>query len=113
MTSVLADLLGIDALLGRPDVLDTDPLIKRELLELKAEAEASLRHALDRLMNPDRGEVFWLSGDAFYSFRDGITHGDVLSRIFGARFPETPVIRNEQVVRREVLPIEEEVIICD
>lgn len=100
--SVLADLLGIEALLGRSDVLDTDPLIKRELLELKAEAEASLRHALDRLMNPDRGEVVWLSGAAVCSFRNGITQGDVLSRIFKARFPDTPIIRNEQVVRRKV-----------
>ena len=102
VTAVLADLLGIEALLDRPDVLDTDPLVKRELLELKAEAEASLRHSLDRLMNPDRGEVVWLSGATAYSFRDGITYGDVLSDIFEARFPDTPVIRSEQVVRRKV-----------
>ena len=99
---ILADLLALEGLLDRPDLLATDPLVERELQELKSEAEAALRQGLERLMNPDRGEVVWLSGPTLHSFAEGGTPGEILSRLFEARFPNTPRIANEQVVRRRV-----------
>jgi hypothetical protein len=99
---ILADLLAVEGLLDRRDLLATDPLVERELQELKSEAEAALRQSLERLMNPDRGEVVWLSGPTLYSFAEGGTPGEILSRLFEARFPRTPRIANEQVVRRRV-----------
>jgi hypothetical protein len=99
---VLSDLLAIESLLQHRDPLATDPLIERELHELKAEAEAMLRHGLERLMNPDRGEVVWKTGQNSYEFTGKRTPGDILSEIFTERFPLTPRIANEQVVRRKV-----------
>lgn len=99
---ILADLLALEGLLDRRDLLATDPLVERELQELKSEAEAALRQSLERLMNPDRGEVVWLSGPTLHSFAEGGTPGEILSRLFEARFPHTPRIANEQVVRRRV-----------
>lgn len=99
---ILADLMGVDALLERREILDTDPLIEGELLELKSEANAVLRQTLEQLMNPDHGDVIWVSGGTTHSFTDGLTSGEVLSRIFEERFPQTPVIVNEQIIRRRV-----------
>jgi len=99
---ILADLLALETLLDRRELLASDPLVERELQELKSEAEAALRQSLERLMNPDRGEVVWLSGPTLHSFAEGGTPGEILSRIFEARFPQTPWIANEQVVRCKV-----------
>lgn len=99
---ILADLLAMEALLDRHELLATDPLVERELQELKSEAEAALRQSLERLMNPDRGEVVWLSGPAIHRFAESGTSGEILSRLFEERFPYTPRIANEQVVRRRV-----------
>jgi hypothetical protein len=99
---VLTDLLALDALLGRSELLDSDPLVERELLELKSEAEAALRQNLERLMNPDRGEVVWLSGASRHAFEAGVTAEQLLAGLFERRFPRTPRIANEQVVRRKI-----------
>ena len=99
---ILADLLALEALLDRHELLATDPLVERELQELKSEAEAALRQSLELLMNPDRGEVVWLSGPTLHSFAEGDTPGEILTRLFEDRFPHTPRIANEQVVRRKV-----------
>lgn len=99
---VLAELVAIENLLDRKELLDSDPLVERELLELRSEAETTLKHGLDLLMNPDRGAVTWHSGGNVHDFRDGSDHGEVLAQIFESRFPRTPRIRNEQVVRRTV-----------
>ncbi|WP_425101435.1 hypothetical protein [Tropicibacter sp. S64] len=99
---ILADLLAMEALLDRHELLATDPLVERELQELKSEAEAALRQSLERLMNPDRGEVVWLSGPATHRFAESGTSGEILSRLFEERFSYTPRIANEQVVRRRV-----------
>lgn len=99
---ILADLLALEALLDRHELLASDPLVERELQELKSEAEAALRQSLELLMNPDRGEVVWLSGPTLHSFAEGDTPGEILTRLFEDRFPHTPRIANEQVVRRKV-----------
>lgn len=101
----LAGLRAVDTLLGREELIASDPMVARELHELRADAEISLRHALDRLMNPDRGDVIWLCGSAEHDFADGRDAGSVLAEIFERRFPDTPVIRNEQVVRRRVTAV--------
>lgn len=102
---ILADLLALEALLDRRELLASDPLVERELQELKSEAEAALRQNLERLMNPDRGEVVWLSGSTVHTFSEGGTPGEILSRLFDDRFPHTPRIANEQVVRRKVTAV--------
>ena len=105
VAEILADLMAVKALLDRSDLLETDPLVASELLELQAEAEMALRQALERLMNPDRGEVVWLSGGAVHDFASGANPGEILTRIFETRFPDTPYIRSEQVVRRKVTAV--------
>lgn len=102
---VLTDLLALNSLLGRRELLDSDPLVERELMEFKCEAEASLRQSLERLMNPDRGEVAWLSGESHHVFEAGVTPEQLLSDLFERRFSQTPRIANEQVVRRKITAV--------
>ena len=105
VAAILADLMAVKILLDRPDLLETDPLVAPELHELQAEAETALRQALERLMNPDRGEVVWLSDGKVHDFASGATPDDILTRVFESRFPDTPYIRSEQVVRRKVTAV--------
>ena len=105
VAEILADLMAVKALLDRPDLLETDPLVASELHELQAEAETALRQALERLMNPDRGEVVWFSNGEVHDFALGASPGDILTRLFETRFPDTPYIRSEQVVRRKVTAV--------
>ena len=102
ITPILAELVGICAILEQQEILKEDPLIERELCELKGQTETLMRQSLEQLMNPDRGEVMWLSKTSEYWFTDGFSSGDVLSKIFSERFFQTPRILNEQVVRRKV-----------
>ena len=62
VSPILTDLLVVENLLERPELVETDPLVPRELYELRAEAETALRHELDQLMNPDRDGVIWIPG---------------------------------------------------
>ncbi len=101
---ILADLMAIDTLLHDSKLLESDPLIPHELYELRAESETVLRRTLESLMNPDKGEVTWLSAGNHYQFDDGYSSGELLTNIFKQRFSATPTIRNEQVVRRRVTP---------
>ena len=105
VAEILADLMAVKVLLDRPDLLETDPLVASELHELQAEAETALRLGLERLMNPDRGEVVWLSSGAVHDFASGASPGHILTRVFETRFPYTPYIRSEQVVRRRVTAV--------
>ncbi len=105
VAEILADLMAVKALLDRPDVLEADPLVASELHELQADAETALRQALERLMNPDRGEVVWFSNGEVHDFALGASPGDVLTLLFETRFPDSPSIRSEQVVRRKVTAV--------
>ncbi|MCY3984287.1 MAG: hypothetical protein OXE85_10275 [Roseovarius sp.] len=104
--SILADLMGIDSLLDKDYLLAEDPLVKRELLEYRSESEALLRKNLESIMNPDMGEVVWVSGLKVHDFsKEKNISGEILSGIFEKRFAKTPVIRNEQIVRRKITPV--------
>lgn len=102
VTAILTELSAIGELMSQKELLDSDPLVGRELLELKSEAETALRQALDKLINPDRGEVIWMSRGASHDFHAGASQGDLLADLFEQRFALTPHIRNEQIVRKKV-----------
>lgn len=105
ITAALTDLRAIERLLSQRELLETDPLVGRELDELRSEAELTLREGLEHLMVPDRGDVVWYSGGMRHAFSQGADAGEILSKLFDDRFPRTPVFRNEQVVRRRVTAV--------
>ncbi|MBS8225759.1 hypothetical protein DYI42_05865 [Vannielia litorea] len=84
------------------ELLALDPLIERELAELRSNAFEYLTSRLDLLTEPDSGGVVWHSaGEAIPMDGPGSVY-EALSKIFDARFPQTPRVRNEQIVRRKV-----------
>ncbi len=84
------------------ELLSLDPLIERELAELKTNAFEYLTSRLELLTEPENGGVAWYSkGEAIDMTAPGAVY-EALSGIFDERFPKTPKIRNEQIVRRKV-----------
>ncbi len=84
------------------ELLSLDPLIERELAELKTNAFEYLSSRLELLTEPEHGGVNWYSrGEPIDMTAPGAVY-EALSSIFDERFPKTPKIRNEQIVRRKV-----------
>ncbi|NOD36646.1 MULTISPECIES: hypothetical protein [unclassified Ruegeria] len=84
------------------ELLSLDPLIERELAELKTNAFEYLTSRLELLTEPENGGVAWYSkGQPVEMEAPGAVY-EVLSNVFEDRFPKTPKIRNEQIVRRKV-----------
>ncbi len=78
------------------------PLLELELKILRSSAEAAIREQLEVIRNPDKQRVNWLVNGTFYNFQEETTPDDILTDLFQTRFPDAPIIRNEQVVRRNV-----------
>ena len=83
-------------------LLETDPLVEREISELLGNALDTLHSRTARILEPAAGAVCWHSGEAVYGSDGAFNSGEVLSGIFSRRFSKTPRITNEQLVRRSV-----------
>ncbi len=96
------ELKAIISLLEQSELAVKNPLLSKELEFLQSSAETSLRVKLELILNPDKGKVCWYHGRHFHEIQDQSNSNNILSKLFEGRFPETPLIKNEQVVRRKV-----------
>lgn len=85
------------------ELLASDPLILAELNELLAVARKHLHRLLGRLIDPERGGARWLAngGELPVGERQRPL-GKALSCLADRRFPKTPRIFNDQVVRHRL-----------
>ncbi len=95
---------ALDELARDERLLETDPLVEREIHELLANALDYLHSRVSLLLDPAAGAIIWFSGTTLHGEHRGFAAGEVLNRIFTERFPKTPTIANEQIVRRKVTP---------
>ncbi len=94
------EIKAIERLQSRSDLVNKDPLFLEALKLHKAVISKFLSTELDQIQNPDLGQVSWIWKGKIYRFGTENTPDDVLSDVFRIRYPSTPIIRNEQVVRR-------------
>lgn len=83
-------------------LLEMDPRVGRELSELKGDILEFLLGRASSLTDPAAGTVSWFSQNRCIGAGAGLRPGEILSDIFETRFPATPRIANEQVVRHKV-----------
>ncbi len=100
--SPLLELMAIMNLQARKDLIEKDHLLVHELGLLRSAVETSLRNTLEMVGNPDHQEVSWLVNGKIYDLSDQFTPDQALTELFALRFSKTPIIRNEQVVRRKI-----------
>lgn len=81
-------------------VTGQDPLAEKEIAELAAASRESLSRLVDELTQPDRGMVHWIARGEELAIGLGVAPAEALSELAELRFPMTPTIRNDQVVRR-------------
>jgi len=82
------------------ELLEKDPLIEPELQELSTATREHLTRLLDDLTLPDRGRTRWFATGGDLAVDGGRPAGEALSRLVEQRFPRTPRIANDQIVRR-------------
>ena len=98
------EVAALTELLSDEDLIATDPLVERELHDLRGSAVEYLNSRVSYLTNPEIGGVSWFSAGECLGHGDEINVSYVLSRLFDMRFPLTPKVINEQIVRRRITP---------
>ena len=83
-------------------LLEMDPRVAGEIAELKGDILDFLLGRASGLIDPAAGEVSWYSEGKRLAGGADLRPGEIMSGIFEKRFPLTPRIVNEQIVRRTV-----------
>jgi len=84
------------------DLLGTDPLVLPELKELTAVAREYVHKVLAQLTDPVRGSATYFTLRRSHRTSDGSPLSNLLSELADARFPGTPRLLNEHVVRHRI-----------
>lgn len=83
-------------------LLGSDPLAGIEIAHMLDAAMEALDRLLDRAVTPGRGRQSWFARGCRMDVHDAASLAEGLSRAADHRFPKTPEIRNELVVRRKL-----------
>ena len=102
IADVLAEVAALAEMRRDPELLGEDPLVGQEIDELAAVAHEQLGRMVERLTDPARGACAWWAAGEDLGVDAGVPVGEALSRLADRRFPKTPRLRNEQLVRRTV-----------
>jgi hypothetical protein len=85
------------------ELLASDPLVLPELNELLVVAREHLHRVLLRLIDPERGDARWFADGKWLRVGDRQRPlAEVLSSLADQRFPRTPRVFNDQVVRHRL-----------
>ncbi|NYZ14807.1 hypothetical protein HL658_19850 [Azospirillum sp. RWY-5-1] len=83
-------------------LVGSDPLAEAEIAHMTDAAMEALDRLLDRAVAPGRGRQHWFALGKPVDVRDAASLAEALSDVADRRFPDTPRIRNESVVRRKL-----------
>lgn len=83
-------------------LIEMDPRVAGEIAELKGDILEFLLARASSLIDPAAGDVSWYSEGRCVGAGAALFPGEIMSAIFAERFPLTPRIVNEQIVRRRV-----------
>lgn len=95
---------ALTELLADENLLGMDPLVERELKDLRQNVLEELTRHAAFLTDPEAGAVAWFSDGKCLGHGNELNPSDVLSHIFKKRFWGTPKISNEQIVRNNTSP---------
>jgi hypothetical protein len=96
------DFAAANSVLSGAPELGNDPVARRELRHRVAALQAALADRIDDAFSPERSGVFWFSDGKRTKARGRAELSRLLSDLCDRRYPDTPVIRNEMVNRREL-----------
>jgi hypothetical protein len=82
--------------------LNRDPVARREIRHRVASLQATLAERVEGAFSPDRPDVMWFTGGKRRPGASPVEFARLLSSVCDARYPRTPVIRNEMINRREL-----------
>lgn len=99
---VAFDFAAANAVLSGAPELEGDPVARRELRHRVASLQAALAERVDAAFSLDRPDVWVFSGGSRKKARGRAAFSRRLSELCDERYPDTPVIRNEMVNRREL-----------
>lgn len=89
--------------LGEDETLiGSDPLAESEIAHMAAAAAETLERALERAVMPGKGRQLWFGCGSRLIIHDDASLAERLSEIADRRFAQTPIVRNELVVKRRL-----------
>ena len=88
-------------LVGAPELV-RDAVARREMRHRVTALQAKLNNRVDDAFGADRRGVYWFESGKRRKAREAAEFSRLLSDLCDERYPQTPVIRNEMVNRREL-----------
>ena len=98
-TDVLIEITALRSLLTDPELLGRDPFVQPELMHMLDAAQESLWRMMTHVVSPASAGLEWYSCGKPFNVHNGAELRTKLSELASERFPMTPVIRNEMIVR--------------
>jgi hypothetical protein len=99
---VALDFAAATAVLRSAHELERDAVARREMRHRVAALQATLANRIDDAFNDRRPGVYWFSAGKRKRAQGPAELSRLLSDLCDRRFPQTPIIRNEMVNRREL-----------
>lgn len=96
------DFAAARAVLSGASELGTDPVARREMRHRVSTLQGMLADRIDEAFDPGRPGVALFSGGKPKKLRSRAEFSRLLSDLCDDRYPDTPVIRNEMINRREL-----------
>ena len=100
--SLIYEIISITNLQERQDLQKEYPLLKEQLTLQKEVCQKGLFQELDKIQAIDLFNGVWFNNGKSFTACRGRDLDRFLNQIFNDRFPKTPIIHNEQVVRKNV-----------
>ncbi len=99
---VLVEINGLRNLLTNRELLGRDPFVLPELLHMLDAAQESLWRMLSKVISPTSHDAQWYAERKRIEVHNGGQLRKRLSALADKRFPSTPHIQNEMIVRHKV-----------
>lgn len=99
---IALEIVALGRMQKNHDIIAVDPFITPELRHMVDSAREDLTRVMNRVVRPGPDNGMWFSKGRSLSVAGSRELHEKLSEISDARFPATPVINNELVVRREI-----------
>jgi hypothetical protein len=96
------DFAAAGAVLAKASELESDPVARREMRHRVAALQATLANGIDEAFSPTRTGVCLFTGGKRGPAYTRAELSRLISDLCDERYPDTPVIRNEMINRREL-----------
>ncbi len=102
VTEIALEIAALERLQLNSDVVASDPFVLPELRHMTDSAREDLARSMRYFTHPGRNGGRWFSGRELLALKDDRQLYEKLSKISDKRFPSTPRINNELIVRKNI-----------